>query len=612
MIIKSEQTIAQETLPAVEEKAEDIFQDGAAWGIDEENEEGIYISKEGVNAQEPAPNDPPLVPLPIPATRDSDSDQMELLESLQSAYSSFESQYLGPFIRSSCEYANIAPRTAEFVETPLAISIAFSLACFCGAVILLSLTSLTSLLKTFMYHVFIQGIFFYWKVLGTLLISVVLFFLTCSTLIAGKLTMRNMGNVKSNGIYNPNELRNPPPPNLEDGERDSEMEQYIRAKYEYRKYIDRNALVASKLGPSRTATSTTPRSASSPLTSNARSSTLPSSSTATSSKTTSSPLANSQTVSQSKPVVPASKPNVQTRSASQPVAHQNLPQAKPASQGGVWDDLIQLQDQPASSTLPLQYQQQSAASLSMGLTGAPTGLTQGPLLTGSLVTTPPVGLGINPFQQLQFQQQPATTPSFAPSASSFTPSLPFNQNLQASAPSYGQQLFMNQTGLATGAPQASQFFQPQPQSASLPLQAPTPQGFLTPSPSQGIMSAPVTQTQFMTPSPSQQFLSHSPQPQFQAQATGVPQQQMFMTPSPQPVMGMGGGAQSYSPGPGMMMGQFGGMATQQTQLQLQQQQQQQQGQFLQGLPDQMLSPANFQAAGGMSRNPFAPQHRGTF
>ncbi|KAJ2915728.1 hypothetical protein MD484_g4665, partial [Candolleomyces efflorescens] len=417
-----------------------------------------------------------------------------------------------------------------------------------------------------------------------------------------------MGNTKSNGIYNPNELRNPPPPNLEDGERDSEMEQYIRAKYEYRKYMDRNALVASKLGPSRSSTSM-PRSASSPLTTNARSSTLPSSSTATSSKPSSSPLANSQPVSQ-KPAIPASKLSVQPRSVSQPVPPQNPPQANPVSQGGVWDDLIQLQDKPTSSTLPLQYQQQSAAStLSIGLSG-PTGLTQGPLLTGSPMATPPVGLGINPFQQLQLQPQLATTPSFAPSASPFTPSLPLNQNLQLSTPSYGQQLFMNQTGMATGTPQSSQFYQPQPQTASLPLQTPTPQGFLTPSPSLGMMSAPVTQTQFMTPSPSQQFLSHSPQPQFQAQPTGQPQQ-MFMTPSPQPTMGMGVQS-SYSPGPGMMAGQWGvgGMATQQTQFQMQQPQQQQQGQFLQGLPDQMLSPANFQAAGG--RNPFAPQHRGTF
>ena len=40
--------------------------------------------------------------------------------------------------------------------------------------------------------------------------------------------MKNVGNAKSNAIYNPNEARHPPPPNLEDGERDSEMEQYIR------------------------------------------------------------------------------------------------------------------------------------------------------------------------------------------------------------------------------------------------------------------------------------------------------------------------------------------------------------------------------------------------
>lgn len=42
--------------------------------------------------------------------------------------------------------------------------------------------------------------------------------------------MRSMGNVKSNAIYNPNEIRNPPPPNLEETERDSEIEQYIRGK----------------------------------------------------------------------------------------------------------------------------------------------------------------------------------------------------------------------------------------------------------------------------------------------------------------------------------------------------------------------------------------------
>lgn len=42
--------------------------------------------------------------------------------------------------------------------------------------------------------------------------------------------MKSMGNIKSNAIYNSNELRNPPPPNLDETERDSEIEQYIRCE----------------------------------------------------------------------------------------------------------------------------------------------------------------------------------------------------------------------------------------------------------------------------------------------------------------------------------------------------------------------------------------------
>lgn len=40
--------------------------------------------------------------------------------------------------------------------------------------------------------------------------------------------MREMGNLKSNAIYNSNEVRNPPPPKLDDSTRDHELEQYIR------------------------------------------------------------------------------------------------------------------------------------------------------------------------------------------------------------------------------------------------------------------------------------------------------------------------------------------------------------------------------------------------
>lgn len=42
--------------------------------------------------------------------------------------------------------------------------------------------------------------------------------------------MRQMGNVKSNAHYNPNETRHPPPTNMIESERDSELEKYIRGE----------------------------------------------------------------------------------------------------------------------------------------------------------------------------------------------------------------------------------------------------------------------------------------------------------------------------------------------------------------------------------------------
>lgn len=40
--------------------------------------------------------------------------------------------------------------------------------------------------------------------------------------------MRQNGNIKSNALYNPNETRHPPPANMVDSERDSELEKFIR------------------------------------------------------------------------------------------------------------------------------------------------------------------------------------------------------------------------------------------------------------------------------------------------------------------------------------------------------------------------------------------------
>jgi stromal membrane-associated protein len=40
--------------------------------------------------------------------------------------------------------------------------------------------------------------------------------------------MRLVGNIKSNEMYNPNEVRHPPPANTIDLARDSEIEKFIR------------------------------------------------------------------------------------------------------------------------------------------------------------------------------------------------------------------------------------------------------------------------------------------------------------------------------------------------------------------------------------------------
>lgn len=51
--------------------------------------------------------------------------------------------------------------------------------------------------------------------------------------------MREMGNIKSNEYYNPDERRNHPPANVENGERDSDLERFVRNKYEYRRFMNK-------------------------------------------------------------------------------------------------------------------------------------------------------------------------------------------------------------------------------------------------------------------------------------------------------------------------------------------------------------------------------------
>ncbi|KDN49911.1 ArfGap-domain-containing protein [Tilletiaria anomala UBC 951] len=52
-------------------------------------------------------------------------------------------------------------------------------------------------------------------------------------------SIRGIGNVKSNLLFNPDPLKNRPPTNMTEEERDSELEKFIRRKYEFRRFVDR-------------------------------------------------------------------------------------------------------------------------------------------------------------------------------------------------------------------------------------------------------------------------------------------------------------------------------------------------------------------------------------
>src|SRR5260370_36852059 len=49
--------------------------------------------------------------------------------------------------------------------------------------------------------------------------------------------MKNAGNLRANSTYNPDERRNPPPTNADESDRGSEMEKFIRDKYQYKRFM---------------------------------------------------------------------------------------------------------------------------------------------------------------------------------------------------------------------------------------------------------------------------------------------------------------------------------------------------------------------------------------
>ncbi|KAJ6613634.1 hypothetical protein B0H10DRAFT_2165269 [Mycena sp. CBHHK59/15] len=384
--------------------------------------------------------------------------------------------------------------------------------------------------------------------------------------------MRQNGNIKSNQYYNPNESRHPPPPNLMDGERDSEMEQFVRSKYEYKSFIDRSAVVAAKLGPSRSATSL------------ARTQTIASSSngnvaTAAANAPAAPPARSGTMVLEAPKAAPSRSMSQPLPAASRPQAAppQPQPQPQPAQQpaGGVWNDLISLQAPASSSSLPLQFQpsQNYAQQPPMNgfqqpqmanPTGMGMGMGMGGMPAGSYQQAQFVpGNSYTPQMQQQQQQQPQFTPSF--SSPSYGGAAPlYNPQPQPFAPQQQQQqqqqqLFQGQP-VPTPIAQGGQGYGFQP-----PAQATYGSQMLGPGPGQGQFGSPSPHPPpFMSGSPHPpQFVSGSPQPF--AGMSGSPQQFAGMSGSPQPFAGMSGSPQQFAgmsgppqPQPQPHFQQFGG------------------------------------------------------
>lgn len=250
--------------------------------------------------------------------------------------------------------------------------------------------------------------------------------------------MRNTGNVKSNAHYNPDETRHPPPTNMIDSERDSDLEKYIRSKYEFKSFISRSAQVAAIMGPSRSASSkllsTTPPARAQtapvqnpppvestpnvppPVPPKVPSSTTPSPASAVSPSVSGS---QSQFRSASQPV-PSSTLYTQPQ---QPFAAQAQPQLAPTN--NTWNSLVSLQSPSTNtSSLPLQY----TSSLPSASTSQPIQISANPAGTHLSPT-------MNPYSSL----------SASPS-SPFPSSLATNQTTGSSPGGVGRSMSLN-TGL---------------------------------------------------------------------------------------------------------------------------------------------------------------------
>jgi stromal membrane-associated protein len=352
--------------------------------------------------------------------------------------------------------------------------------------------------------------------------------------------MKEIGNVKSNTLYNPNETRHPPPANLMEMERDSELETYIRSKYEFKRFLPKYG--AQKLGPSQSTSSEsskgTGRPASTPLTTSASSS-----STSTTNATRQPPTQNSNRLA----AVPVSSTS-QAQTVPQPMPSTSQPPPRQAQHpppvngtsqqpAGVWADLVSLQAPAQNSSLPLQIQVPPPPHLTGPQSSFGGGVGTYP--TGTPFQQPQQFTGTPYIQQTPFsatsfpqQQQPAMFSAGPMGMASYTPATPSFTQQQ---PSY-----ISQQHLQPISTTPTHYLHPQPHHAAMQLRTGQQPGF---------MSAPPGQHHFMTSSPAMQPFTTPQPPPLQAQSVNYPG-----NPSSQiPMQGAGAGM-------GVGMGMGGGQA----------------------------------------------------
>ncbi|KAL1939075.1 hypothetical protein VTO73DRAFT_10335 [Trametes versicolor] len=420
--------------------------------------------------------------------------------------------------------------------------------------------------------------------------------------------MKSKGNVKSNAHYNPDEVKHPPPTNMIDSERDSDLEKYIRSKYEYKSFVSKSSQVAALLGPSRSSASrlspapTPPRSQTVPAPTPPRSQTVPAPtpSTTTANRSIATPsLPASAPAPAPAAVSNLAKTQSQFRSVSQPVAPSFPSSSQPyapvqsiqtqfaqpsqqsqTSSNPVWNDLAQLQAPAMNSSLPLQYASPTGTQ-PMGIPNTSTGLSA-PNPYGGLSVSPNA-----PFPS-SFGQQPSPGGMFPGSqARSMSLNTGMSMNMGAGGMGYG-------AGMPGGAspsmlhPQPTQFngyagSSPMSMHNSTPSPGPgafAPQG-QQPGMNMGMgmgMQGSFAPSSFGGQQPGQQFLQPQQQQAMQPQGSSMfssqPLQYGQSSPMLQP-QALGGQQQQMLGGQPQMQGMASGNPYMQQPQQQQQQQQQQ-------------------------------------